>query len=204
MGENVARFQKEFAAYFGMKHAVMTNSGSSANLIAVASLFFKKDRPLQRGDDRLETRFSLAPLHPQRIDLALHVLAARLRFLHQQLGAALGLARDIGLDEAPVELLRELLTSFGLHVSNDNLRAAIDRHASGCSAKAGCAARNEKYAISDLHRGPRESNSPIILTACNSVSVFVSTTYTSATACCALTPRSCVSSVKLTALYETS
>lgn len=51
MGEEVAAFEREFAAYFGMKHGVMVNSGSSANLVAVASLFYKKDRPLQRGDE---------------------------------------------------------------------------------------------------------------------------------------------------------
>src|SRR6202012_1395621 len=32
-------------------YAVMVNSGSSANLVSVAALFYKKDRPLQRGDE---------------------------------------------------------------------------------------------------------------------------------------------------------
>ena len=53
MGENVARFERAFADYFGVKHAVMVNSGSSANLIAVASLFYKQERPLQRGDEAI-------------------------------------------------------------------------------------------------------------------------------------------------------
>jgi CDP-6-deoxy-D-xylo-4-hexulose-3-dehydrase len=51
MGEQVAAFEREFASYFGMRYGVMVNSGSSANLVAVAALFFKKDRPLQRGDE---------------------------------------------------------------------------------------------------------------------------------------------------------
>jgi CDP-6-deoxy-D-xylo-4-hexulose-3-dehydrase len=51
MGQNVATFEKEFAAYFGMRYGVMVNSGSSANLIAVASLFYKSERPLERGDE---------------------------------------------------------------------------------------------------------------------------------------------------------
>ena len=38
MGEKVARFEREFAAYHGVKHAVMVNSGSSANLVAIAAL----------------------------------------------------------------------------------------------------------------------------------------------------------------------
>lgn len=51
MGEKVREFEDKFAKYFGMKYAVMVNSGSSANLIAVASLFYKKERPLKRGDE---------------------------------------------------------------------------------------------------------------------------------------------------------
>jgi CDP-4-dehydro-6-deoxyglucose reductase, E1 len=50
MGEEVAAFEAEFAAWHGMKHAVMVNSGSSANLVAVAAMFHRKHRPLKRGD----------------------------------------------------------------------------------------------------------------------------------------------------------
>ena len=38
MGEKVANFEKEFAEYFGSKHAVMVNSGSTANLLMVSLL----------------------------------------------------------------------------------------------------------------------------------------------------------------------
>ena len=38
MGPRVKKFEQEFAAKFGAKHAVMTNSGSSANLLMVAAL----------------------------------------------------------------------------------------------------------------------------------------------------------------------
>ncbi|MBV9239330.1 MAG: aminotransferase class I/II-fold pyridoxal phosphate-dependent enzyme, partial [Xanthobacteraceae bacterium] len=51
IGPNVAAFEEAFAAYHGRKYAVMVNSGSSANLLSVAALFYKKDRPLQRGDE---------------------------------------------------------------------------------------------------------------------------------------------------------
>ncbi len=51
MGKEVRQFEEEFARFFGMKYAVMANSGSSANLIAVASLFYKKDQPLKAGDE---------------------------------------------------------------------------------------------------------------------------------------------------------
>jgi CDP-4-dehydro-6-deoxyglucose reductase, E1 len=51
MGPNVAAFEEMFAHYHGRKYAVMVNSGSSANLVAVAALFYKKERPLRRGDE---------------------------------------------------------------------------------------------------------------------------------------------------------
>ena len=38
MGEEVKKFERQFAQFFGSKYAVMTNSGSSANLITIAAL----------------------------------------------------------------------------------------------------------------------------------------------------------------------
>lgn len=38
MGAEVKKYEQQFAEYFGVKHAVMTNSGSSANLITLATL----------------------------------------------------------------------------------------------------------------------------------------------------------------------
>lgn len=38
MGDEVAAFEREFAEFHGMAHAIMVNSGSSANLVAVAAL----------------------------------------------------------------------------------------------------------------------------------------------------------------------
>ncbi len=35
MGEKVRKFEEMFAAYIGTKHAVMINSGSSANLLSL-------------------------------------------------------------------------------------------------------------------------------------------------------------------------
>ena len=47
MGRQVAAFEARFATHFGARHAVMVNSGSSANLLAVASLFHTRP-PLAR------------------------------------------------------------------------------------------------------------------------------------------------------------
>ncbi|MBM0637670.1 aminotransferase class V-fold PLP-dependent enzyme [Campylobacter hepaticus] len=51
MGKKVAEFEKDFAVFAGSKYAVMTSSGSTANLIAVAALFYTKNPKLKRGDE---------------------------------------------------------------------------------------------------------------------------------------------------------
>lgn len=51
MGKITLEFEKEFAKKFGSNYAVFSNSGSSANLLAIAALCFKKDSPLKKGDE---------------------------------------------------------------------------------------------------------------------------------------------------------
>lgn len=51
MGENVAQFEKEFCQFTGSHYAVMVSSGSAANLIATAALFYTKYPKLKRGDE---------------------------------------------------------------------------------------------------------------------------------------------------------
>ena len=51
MGPMVKKFEKKFANFFGSKFAVMTNSGSTANLLMVGSLFMRKKLNMKRGDE---------------------------------------------------------------------------------------------------------------------------------------------------------
>jgi len=53
MGEKVSLFERNFSKYIGSKHAVMVNSGSSANLLMIAALFYIKNPKLKlkRGDE---------------------------------------------------------------------------------------------------------------------------------------------------------
>ena len=62
MGEQVRRFEDAFAAHFGMKHAVMVNSGSSANLVGVAALFYRS----RRGRCSAATKSSCRPSRGRR------------------------------------------------------------------------------------------------------------------------------------------
>lgn len=49
MGKHVAEFEKMFADSVGSRYCVMVNSGSSANLVMIGALRFRKLNPLQAG-----------------------------------------------------------------------------------------------------------------------------------------------------------
>lgn len=53
MGNQVKNYEKEFSSLFSSKYCLMTSSGSTANLLMIASMFFTKDksRRLKRGDE---------------------------------------------------------------------------------------------------------------------------------------------------------
>lgn len=69
MGPKVFEFERQFASYLGAKHCVMVNSGSSANLLMVAALFYSKnpDLALKPGEEVIVPAVSWSttyyPLH---------------------------------------------------------------------------------------------------------------------------------------------
>lgn len=131
MGENVKAFEQEFADYFGKKYGVMVNSGSSANLIAVASLFFKKENPLKRGDEVIVPAISWSTTyHPlQQYGLKLRFVDVSLDTLNvdeTQLEAALTpntraiVAVSILGNPAALDVMRAFATKHGLYFIEDN------------------------------------------------------------------------------------
>lgn len=123
MGEQVRLFENAFAASFGMKHAVMTNSGSSANLVAVAALFYRSQRPLQRGDEVIVPAISWATtFHP------LQQYGLRLRFVDVELDT---LNMDVTkLDAALTPRTRMVVavSILGNPAALDRIRAFCDAH----------------------------------------------------------------------------
>lgn len=96
MGSEVRTFEEQFAAHFGARHAVMVNSGSSANLIMVAALFYCKDpaRRLKAGDEVIVPAVSWSttyyPLHQYGLKLKfVDVDINTLNFDLEQLEAAI-------------------------------------------------------------------------------------------------------------------
>jgi CDP-6-deoxy-D-xylo-4-hexulose-3-dehydrase len=123
MGPEVRRFEEAFAARFGVKHAVMVNSGSSANLIGIAALFHVADRPLCRGDEVIVPAISWATtFHP------LQQYGLRLRFVDVELDT---LNMDVSKLEAaltPRTRMVMAVSILGNPAALDVIRAFCDRH----------------------------------------------------------------------------
>ena len=73
MGNSVKQFEADFAKYTDHKYCVMVNSGSSANLLAIATLFYKKDNPLKRGDEVIVPAVSWATTYYPLYQYGLHL-----------------------------------------------------------------------------------------------------------------------------------
>jgi len=131
MGESVKAFEQAFAARMGVRHAVMVNSGSSANLVGVASLFHVGRRPLQRGDEVIVPAVSWATTyHPlQQYGLTLRFVDVDLDTLNMdvsQLDRALTpktrmlMAVNVLGNPAALDAMRSFCDAHDLHFFEDN------------------------------------------------------------------------------------
>ncbi|WP_029008330.1 DegT/DnrJ/EryC1/StrS family aminotransferase [Azospirillum halopraeferens] len=131
MGETVAAFERAFADHHGMKHAVMVNSGSSANLVSVAALFYKQDRPLQRGDEVIVPAISWATTyHPLQqyglklvfVDVELDTLNMDASRLEQALSPRTRAIVAVSIlgNPAALDVIRRFADDHGLYLIEDN------------------------------------------------------------------------------------
>jgi CDP-4-dehydro-6-deoxyglucose reductase, E1 len=123
MGEHVQRFEQAFAAKFGVKHALMVGSGSAANLVGTAALFYTKDRPLQRGDEVIVPAISWATTY-----YPLQQYGLRLKFVDVELDT---LNMDVSQLEralSPRTRMVVAVSILGNPCALDRLRVFCDRH----------------------------------------------------------------------------
>jgi CDP-6-deoxy-D-xylo-4-hexulose-3-dehydrase len=123
MGPQVAQFERDFADLFGAGFGVMVNSGSSANLIAVAAAVLDPRIDLNRGDEVLVPAVSWATTY---YPLAQYGL--RLRFVDVDLDT---LNIDLDLLEAAITPATKAV--FGVNLLGNpidftRLRAIAERH----------------------------------------------------------------------------
>lgn len=131
MGPKVAAFEEAFALYHNSRYAVMVNSGSSANLIAVAALFYKKERPLQRGDEVIVPAISWATTyHPLQqhglrlkiVDVELDTLNMDVSRLDEAVGPRTRAIMGVSIlgNPAALDVMRRFADERGLYFIEDN------------------------------------------------------------------------------------
>lgn len=122
IGQNVARFEEAFAAYHDRRYCVMVNSGSSANLVGVAALAYKKNRPLEPGDEVIVPAISWATTYYPLLQYGL-----RLRFLDVELDT-------LNMDVSRLEQALTPKTRMVMAVSILGNPAALDKIRTFCDA----------------------------------------------------------------------
>src|SRR5947209_7913443 len=135
LGPQGEAFERELAAYVGTRHAVVVNSGSSANLVAIATLTSPQlDRPLRPGDEVVTVAAgfptTVAPVvqHgcvPVFVDVSLdtaNVLAERLEDAVGPRTRAVMLAHTLG-NPFDLEAVLDLTLRHELYLIEDNCDA---------------------------------------------------------------------------------
>lgn len=113
MGENVRAFEDAFANFIGSNYAVMVNSGSSANLLMIAALCYRKlGSSLKPGDEVIVPAVSWSTTY-----YPLHQYGLKLRFVDIDL-ATLNISMD-ALERAITDRTKAILAVNLLGNPND-------------------------------------------------------------------------------------
>ena len=131
IGKNVEEFEKKFSKKQKIKYSVMVNSGSSANLLAIYSLFFLKKNPLKRGDEVIVPALSwsttYAPLAQlglkiKIIDIDMDTLNVNFDLLKKNITKKTKLIIAVSILGNPADLfkIKDLCKRKNIHLMEDN------------------------------------------------------------------------------------
>jgi CDP-6-deoxy-D-xylo-4-hexulose-3-dehydrase len=141
MGARVQQFESEFAAFSGVRHAVMVNSGSSANLLMTAALAHTSSKQLRlsRGDEILVPAVSWSTTYSplaqyglklRFVDIDLETLNYDLDALERAITPATRAIMVVNLLGNPneFEVISALAKRHGLVVIEDNCESLGARY----------------------------------------------------------------------------
>ena len=131
MGEKVKEFEKDFSEYLNCKYSVMVNSGSSANLLMIASLFFTKKPLLKPGDEVIVPAISWSttyfPLHQyglkiKFVDIDKETLNIDIQKLKKAITSSTKLIMLVNLLGNPndFDAIKDLITGKNIQIIEDN------------------------------------------------------------------------------------
>lgn len=131
MGSKVRAFEEQFAEKFGKRYAVMTSSGSTANLLALSAVFYHPDYGFEKGDEvivpavswsttyfpitQLGMKLRFVDIDPKTLNLDLDKLAAAISPRTKAVFAVNLLGNPVEADK-----LRAICDAAGILLMEDN------------------------------------------------------------------------------------
>ena len=167
MGPLVRSFEEEFAAYFGANYAVMVNSGSSANLVALAAAVLNPDIDLNAGDEVIVPAVSWATtyypvqqlgLKLKFVDIDLNTLNIDIDEVEKAIGSRTKGVLAVNLLGNPADFRRliPLVEQHGMFLMEDNcesLGATQDGRFTGTMGSLGTFSAFFSHHISTMEGG---------------------------------------------------
>ena len=167
IGPRVAQYESDFADFFGSRFAVMVNSGSSANLLAIAAAVLDPRVDLTAGDEVIvpavswpTTYYPLAQygLRPKFIDIDLDTLNLDLDIVERNIGPETKAIFAVNLLGNPLDFvrLRQIAKKHDLVLLEDNcesLGASSDGINAGTAGLAGTFSSYFSHHISTMEGG---------------------------------------------------
>jgi CDP-6-deoxy-D-xylo-4-hexulose-3-dehydrase len=140
LGRNGIAFEQQFSEYLGVKKTIVVNSGSSANLIAIAALCSPNiDNPMREGDEVITTAMAfpttLAPivqhnLRPVFVDVepdTYNIDAGKIEAAVSDRTRAIMLAHTLG-NPAEMDKIMEIARRYNLYVIEDTCDALDSKY----------------------------------------------------------------------------
>jgi len=135
-GRYADQFEREFARFIGVRHAILCNSGSSANLLALSALTSPKlgERRLKQGDEVITVAAGFPTtvnpiiqndLVPVFVDIELGTYNVDVQYLEEAIGPktrAIMLAHTLG-NPFNVDAVLEVVKRYDLWLIEDNCDA---------------------------------------------------------------------------------
>ena len=140
-GDYATQFESDLSNYLGMGHCLLTNSGSSANLLAISALTSQKlaDRKLRRGDEVITTACgfptTLNPiiqngLIPVLVDINIGTYDIQTEQIENAISSktrAIVVAHTLG-NPAEIDVISEVADDYNLWLIEDNCDALGSKH----------------------------------------------------------------------------
>ena len=174
MGPKTEEFEEEFARYIGRHHAVMVNSGSSANLIATACLFYLQKGALKPGDEVIVPAIAwsttYAPLQQYGlrlvfVDVELDTLSMDVEKFKNAIGPVtkMVVVASILGNPAHLDIIKSIASDCGLIMFEDNcesLDAELNNQKTGTFGDIGTFSTFFTHQMSTIEGGIITTNDP--------------------------------------------